>query len=99
MKQFNISQVPVVDKGRYLGIVSEVTLLNHLLNEPEHSADESVADVVSTEVAAQVSPDTSLDSLADAFAHGQVAVVMDDSHVAGIVTKIDLIDYVSQRTK
>ena len=99
MKQFNISQVPVVDSGQYLGIVSEVTLLDHLLSEPEHGEDETLADIVSTEVAAQVTPDTSLDSLADAFAHGQVAIVLDDGHVAGIVTKIDLIDFVGQRTK
>lgn len=99
MKQFNISQVPVVSDGKYLGIVSEVTLLNHMLTEPEHSQDETIEDIVSTQAAATVTPETSLDSLADAFAQGQVAVVMDDGSVCGIVTKIDLIDYVGQRTK
>ncbi len=99
MKQFNISQVPVVEDGQYRGIISEITLLDHMLSEPEHNEDETIADIVSSDAAAQVTTDTSLDSLADAFAQGQVAVVMDDGHVAGIVTKIDLIDYVGQRTK
>lgn len=99
MKQFNISQVPVVEGGKYLGIVSEVTLLNHMLSEPEHSQDEAIAGIVSHQAAATVSADTSLDSLADAFAQGQVAVVMDNGAIAGIVTKIDLIDYLGQKTK
>ncbi len=96
MKQFNISQVPVVDDGKYLGIVSEVTLLDHMLSAPEHSPDETIEEMVSTQAAAIVTPDTSLDSLADAFAQGQVAIVMEDDAIAGIVTKIDLIDYLGQ---
>jgi cystathionine beta-synthase len=98
LKQFNISQVPVVDNGKYLGIVSEVSLLNHMLNEPEHNEHETIADIVN-HAAATVTPDTSLESLTEAFAQGQIAIVLENGAVTGIVTKIDLIDYLGQKVK
>ncbi|HYN90007.1 MAG TPA: pyridoxal-phosphate dependent enzyme [Ardenticatenaceae bacterium] len=101
MKEHDVSQVPVVDghngDHRYVGIVSELDILNHLLSaEHEHDPTETIEDIISTDVAL-VGPETSLDALAEAFTGGNVAVVIDNAaRVQGIVTKIDLIDYLAR---
>ena len=100
MKQYDISQLPVIgDEGGYAGMVTELDLLNHLLRVEHHDPSESVADIVSQDAAAVVGPETPLGALSEIFAMGKVAVAMEDSNVVGIVTKIDLIDYLAGRMK
>lgn len=99
MKQYNISQLPVVqDGGRYAGMVTEVDLLNHLLSaDHKHAADETIEDIVDQESAEVIGPETSLSVLSEVFRHGKVAVVCQDDKVTGIVSKIDLIEYLAER--
>ncbi len=100
MKQYDISQLPVVDeRGEYAGMVTELDVLNHLLREESHEPDESIEDIVSVDAAAVVVRDTPLGELAEIFAAGKVAVALEDKRVAGIITKIDLIDYLAGRLK
>ncbi len=95
MKRHNISQLPVVRDGQLMGLISELDLLNHMLfARHTHSAEETIEGLVSTEVAV-VTPDTPLDTLGDIFSQGQVAVVLETGQVTGIITKIDLIDYLA----
>ncbi|HLE20238.1 MAG TPA: cystathionine beta-synthase [Vicinamibacteria bacterium] len=99
MKKHNISQVPVVDKGDLVGMITEVDLLNHMVHEAPHQKDETIAALVSTEHMEVVGPRTSLEALAEIFARGHVAVVLDGREVTGIVAKIDLIDFLAARVK
>jgi cystathionine beta-synthase len=101
MKQYNISQLPVVENGgHYAGMVTEVDLLNHLLSaEHKHDADETIEDIVDRESAEIVGPETSLTVLSEVFRHGKVAVVCEDDKVTGIVSKIDLIEYLAERVQ
>ncbi len=97
MKARDVSQLPVVDaEGRYVGIVTEVELLQHLLL-PEHEKGETIADIICQEAAAAVSVDAPLATLSEVFGAGKVAVVLKEDRPAGIVTKIDLIDYLAGR--
>jgi cystathionine beta-synthase len=97
MKARGVSQMPVVDEtGRYTGMVTEVDLLQHLLL-PEHEKGETIADIVSQEEAVAVCPDTSLEMLPEIFGAGKVAIVLEGDCPVGIVTKIDLIDYLAGR--
>ncbi len=98
MKQHNISQMPVVDADQHLvGLIAEVDLLNYLLSGAGQM-DHQIADIVSTDVAT-VNPDTPIDALTDVFSSGQVAVVVDADHaVVGIITKIDMIDYLANKS-
>lgn len=104
MKEHDVSQIPVVEgengSERYVGIVTERDILNHLLGgEHKHDPAETIEDIISGD-AALVGPDTSLDALAEAFSSGAVAVVVDDhGRVQGIVTKIDMIDYLAGRLR
>jgi len=99
LKKHNISQVPVVDRGDLKGMITEVDLLNHMVHEGPHQKDETIAPLVTTEHMEVVGPRTSLEVLAEIFARGHVAVVLDDQDVVGIVAKIDLIDFLATHIK
>jgi cystathionine beta-synthase len=99
MKKHNISQVPVVDKGELMGMITEVDLLNHMVHEAPHQKDETIAALVTTAHMEVVGPRTSLEALSEIFARGHVAIVLDGQEIAGIVAKIDLIDFLAARVK
>ena len=95
MKQHNISQLPVMRDGSLVGLISERDLLNHMLfARHPHTPDETIEALVSTDITI-VGPDTPLDVLGEAVSQGQVAVVLENGAVTGIITKIDLIDYLA----
>ncbi|HEU4401625.1 MAG TPA: pyridoxal-phosphate dependent enzyme [Candidatus Polarisedimenticolia bacterium] len=93
MKKHGISQVPVLDGVRLVGIISEVDLLNALLADPA-SVDRPVADLVDQNYVI-VPPDTPISRLGSVFSAGKVALVQEGGEVRGVVTKIDLIDHVA----
>lgn len=101
MKEYNISQLPVVEEdGRYVGMVTELDLLNHLLSaDHKHDADETIEDIIDRESAEVIGPETSLSVLSEVFRHGKVAVVCEEDKVTGIVSKIDLIEYLAGRVQ
>jgi cystathionine beta-synthase len=96
MKQHDISQLPVVDDdGNLAGMVTEIDLLNHLLTaDHKHETDETIESVIHGEVPTAM-PDTPLESLMSIFVTGHVAVITSGKKPVGILTKIDLLDYLS----
>jgi len=95
MKTHGISQLPVLDaEGKLHGIVGEGDLLDYLLGGG--AMDHTVADLHAHEVAT-VDPDLPLDELTAIFGRNQAAVVVKDGAVVGIVTKIDVIDFLASR--
>ncbi len=93
MKQHGISQLPVLDGDRLVGIISEVDLLKALLQDPA-SVDRPVADLVDQNYVL-VPPDTPVTRLASIFADGKIALVQEDGRIQAVLTKIDLIDHVA----
>ena len=95
MKERDISQLPVVEDGRLVGLVTEVELLNHLLfSTHEHSPDETIEGMITRNVTtAQV--DTPMETLMSLFGTARVAVILDQEEVVGIITKIDLLDFLA----
>ncbi len=101
MKKHDISQLPVVaPDGTLVGLVSEVDLLNHLLTaDHKHDPDETISSVMRDAEfgrVATVTPDTPLEALMSIFVTGQVAIVTQENKPIGIITKIDLLDYLSE---
>jgi len=94
MKQYDISQLPVLEDGRLMGMISEVALLNYLLDSA-HSAGDPIRPLIDP-VPPVVAPDTPLDALAQIFGSANAAVVVDHGTVIGIVTKIDVIDHLAR---
>lgn len=101
MKKAGVSQLPVVENGgNYAGMVTEVDLLNHLLaSDHRHAADETIEDIINSDAAEVVGPETSLAYLSEIFRGGKVAVVCEDNHITGIVSKIDLIEYLAAKVQ
>ena len=98
MKQHDISQIPVLDEaGHLLGLASEVELLNHMvLGDHKHHAHEPISDVMQTDVVT-VSPEASIESLMGLFVHRGAVIATESGRVVGILTKIDLLDYLASR--
>jgi cystathionine beta-synthase len=98
MKDHDISQMPVVDAdGRATGMIHEYDLLNFLI-EGKHRLSEVVEPLVQP-LQGVVGPDTPVGRLRDIFNDDNVAVVKEGERVTGIVTKIDLIDFLGSRLK
>jgi len=98
MKEHDISQMPVVDdEGRAIGMIHEYDLLNFLI-EGKHRLSEVVEPLVQP-LQGVVSADTPVARLRDIFNDDNVAVVKEGERVTGILTKIDLIDFLGQRLK
>ncbi len=97
MKTHSISQLPVLDgAGGLHGIISEGDLLDYLLNggAMSHTIDGLHAHEVAT-----VGPDTPVEDLTSVFGRSAAAVVVDGDQVIGIVTKIDVIDFLASRNR
>jgi cystathionine beta-synthase len=95
LKEHGISQLPVLDTtGRHCGLVSELDLLNHVV-ENEGDPETKLEQLISSDYAT-VTPHTRLQLLKHIFKDAKVVLVVDNDKAVGILTKIDLIDYVSQ---
>ncbi len=99
MKGDSISQMPVVDEeGKLTGLISEVDLLNYMISG-DGAMDHPICDIIGRNVAT-VRPDTPLDTLSEIAGKGAVAVVVDDNEQpTGIITKIDMIDYLASKVR
>lgn len=94
MKQYDVSQLPVVEDGRLVGLISEVALLNYLL-EASHRPGDAIQPLIDP-VPPVVASDTPLETLAHIFGSANAAVVVDHGAVTGIVTKIDVVDHLAR---
>ncbi len=106
MKANAISQMPVVgEREQLLGLVTEVSLLSYLLQSPGSEASK-----VAIEDAGVINPnvytlnvETPVESVMSVFGTNDIALVTeqidgsDDRHVVGIITKIDLLDFLTNR--
>jgi cystathionine beta-synthase len=93
MKATEISQVPVVDGGKLRGIVAEVDML-HALVSGGKTFESPISEVVEDDYAT-VTPNTKIELLKNVLADAKVAIVEDAGEILGIVTKIDLIDFLA----
>ena len=91
MKEFGISQLPVVEDGKLVGIITESDLLARLV-EGNATLASAVAEVMFRNVHT-VAMDEDAESLMSIFGEGNVALVVDDEHhLKGILTKMDLVE-------
>ena len=98
MRDNDISQMPVLDDaGRAVGMIHEYDLLNFLI-EGKHRLSE-VVDPLVQPIQGLVGPDTPLARLREIFNDDNVAVVKEGEKVTGILTKIDLIEFLGEKLK
>jgi cystathionine beta-synthase len=95
MKERGISQLPVVDEGKLVGIVTESDVLGKLVDGRARLSS-AVAEVMFRNVRT-VHEKEDAGVLTKFFADGLVGLVVDDAqHLRGIVTKMDLVDYLTK---
>ncbi len=94
LKEHGISQLPVLDeKGRHSGIVAESDLLRFLV-ENEGRLDAPIDELVESDYAI-VTPHTRITLLKNIFNDAKVVLVVESEQLLGVLTKIDLIDYLA----
>jgi cystathionine beta-synthase len=96
MKEHGVSQLPVIDEGRLVGIVTESDLLAKLV-DGRASLASAVAEVMFRNVKTiRAREDAS--RLLEVFGEGHVGLVVDDTDgLLGIITKMDLVDLLTSR--
>ncbi len=95
MHQNAVSQMPVVSAdGTLAGLIEEVDLLNHMLDKQEHSPNETI-DALVQKAGAVFSSDTMLETAMPSLTQGYALIVVDANRPTGILTKIDVLDYVA----
>jgi cystathionine beta-synthase len=95
MKLYDISQIPVIQEGKLVGILDESDLLTALL-ETKEAFNRPVKEIMTRDVKT-VDISTDPESLVPFFKQGQVAVVVDKGHFVGLITQIDLIHYLRSK--
>jgi cystathionine beta-synthase len=95
MHQHNVSQMPVVGSdGTLAGLIEEVDVLNHMIEKHEHSNDE-IIDPLVQHAGAVFPPETPLEDAMPSLTAGYALIVVDNGKPIGILTKIDVLDYVA----
>ena len=91
MRMFDVSQLPVMDDGKVVGLIDESDILFGIYNDRE-SFNRKVAAVMVTDLEI-VLPSASIDSILPLFKQDKVAIVADGSTFYGLITQIDLINH------
>lgn len=96
MRAHGVSQVPVVDdSGLPRLIVHEVDILRAF--RARELSDQTPVQAIAKELGGLIYPKARVEELYQIFESDQIAIVVDAQKLLGIVTKIDLIEYLSKR--
>jgi cystathionine beta-synthase len=94
LKTFGISQLPVVDDGRLRGLIHESDLLKALVSGK--TQDTPIAEMIESDYAT-VTLATKVELLKNVMNDAKIVLVMDGANIVGLISKIDLIDFLAQR--
>ncbi|KPN19565.1 cystathionine beta-synthase [Xanthomonas sp. Mitacek01] len=95
MKLYEISQLPVMEGDRIVGILDESDVLLHVYGDEARFRDAvSTAMVSKLDFLDVKSP---VEALLPVFDRGQVAIVTSGENFLGLITRIDLLNYLRRR--
>ena len=87
MKKYGISQMPVLDQDNVIGLVSESTLLDALLN----NKDKNVSEIME-ETPPILSKTTSIKVISNLLRHYSTVLVSENGKLVCLITKADLLE-------
>ena len=91
MRSADVSQLPVLENGRIVGLVHESDVLLRVMDDAARF-DTSVESAMTCTLQT-LRPDAGLDALRAVFDRGLVAIIADDEHFYGLVTRFDLLNF------
>ena len=97
MKMYDVSQLPVMDGDEIVGIVDESDVLMHVFGQ-----DQKFKDPVSTAMVRKLDKlevTAPMATLLPVFDRGHVAIVMDGQKFLGLITRIDLLNFLRRRAQ
>ena len=97
MKLYDVSQLPVMDGDQLVGIVDESDVLLHVYGDEARFRDTVATAMVSKLDRLDVK--SPIEALLPVFDRGQVAIVMDGDAFLGLITRIDLLNYLRRRVQ
>ena len=97
MKLYDVSQLPVMDGDALVGIVDESDVLLHVYGDEARFRDKVATAMVSKLDRLEVK--SPIEALLPVFDRGHVAIVMDGSRFLGLITRIDLLNYLRRRVQ
>ena len=96
MASLGISQMPMIDGQGNLKMIEELDILRAVANDG-YTLDNQARDV-GRPLDGQITPDHALDTVQRIFEENNVAVVVDQGNIVGIINKIDLLEFLSKKT-
>jgi len=95
MKLYDVSQLPVLKDGKIVGIVDEEDILAEVAGNPGHFS-EAVTEAMERRLVT-VPPSAPIEKLMEIFKRGLVAIVVDGEEFLGLITRIDLLNWLRRR--
>lgn len=95
MKMYDVSQLPVMESSKLVGLVSEMDILLAVTGN-QHGFNIKVAEAMTRKLVT-VRANQPIEDLLPIFERGMVAIIMEDTEFLGLVTPIDLLQYLRKR--
>jgi cystathionine beta-synthase len=95
MKLFDVSQIPVMEGERVVGIVDESDLVLHLHADPARFQD-TVGNAMVRNLET-ITPQAPIGALLPIFQRDHVAIVAEHGRFIGLITRIDLLNYLRKQ--
>jgi cystathionine beta-synthase len=97
MKLYDVSQLPVMVDDQIVGIVDESDVLMHVYGDESRFRDPVATAMI--DQLDKIDVHAAVESLLPVFQRGHVAIVMDGERFLGLITRIDLLNYLRRRVQ
>jgi len=95
LRNAGFSQLPVMDEGKLVGIVTEETIIGHVFGQPE-LMNSPVADAMETAFI-KLDTNTSVNNLVAMLSGQPFAAILDGKEFVGLITRSDVLNYLRRQ--
>ena len=95
MKKHEISQLPVIDEQRVVGLITESSIIEHLVGDELPNPTEQPVEKIMDQSPPIITPNTSLSIVSTLLKHFPLLLVAEKGIHKGLITKADLIRKIS----